>query len=365
MPASAALGLLTLAALALVPHTARAAVAPDAVAVEINNLAYQDYDRERDRMAVHSPTVWLQAPVGESNAIEASATLDSMSGASPEIHNTLSGASGTGIHDQRKAGDFKFSHYFDRVVVGVGLAYSAENDYLSKAASLDAQWSTQDQNTTLSAGVGRSHDRISPVERLVRGKRQTTDYLLGITQVLTPTDIVQSNLTYSAGGGYYDDPYKVLDKRPGSRDEFAWLTRYRHWVAAFDAALHVDYRYYRDNWGVHANDVELSWYQPVGERWTLRPSLRYYTQGAARFFSNTFPPHVFGSIYSTDLRLGAFGAVTAGIKISRQFTSDTRLDLLAERYEQRKGLRWGGDGSPIMEPMQARWLSVGLVHTFR
>jgi hypothetical protein len=363
---SATLGLLTAAALALVPAAAHAVVGPDAATVEINNLAYQDYDSQHNRMAVHSPVLWLQAPLGEANSVEASATLDSLAGASPLFHNALSGASGKGVQDHRYAGDVKLSHDFERASVSLGGAYSDENDYQSRAANISGQWFTADQNTSVSAGIGQSHDRISAADRpLVHGRRQTTDYLLGVTQVLTPVDIVQSNLTYSAGGGDFNDPYKVLDKRPDSREALAWLTRYRHWMTGLDAAIHLDYRYYRDTWDVHAHSLEASWYQPVDEHWIVRPSLRYYTQDAARFFSNQFPPRHFGDIYSADARLGAFGAVTVGLKLSRQFDPDTRIDLLAERYEQRTGLHWGGNGSPALAPLQARWLSVGLVHTFR
>ncbi|WP_374349508.1 DUF3570 domain-containing protein [Chitinimonas sp.] len=363
---SEVLGLLTAAALALVPVAAQAVAPPDGMAAQLSYLSYRDYDAKRDRMSVRSPTLWLQAPLGASNSIEASATLDSMSGASPQYLNTLSGASGLGIHDRRKQGDIKLRHYFDRLVLGVGAAYSDENDYRSRAASLDGQWLSADQNTTVSFGIGQSNDRISATDRdYVDGRRRTTDYLLGLTQVLSPLDIIQSNLTYSNGGGDFTDHYKPLDLRPDSRHELAWLSRYRRWMPAFDAALHVDYRYYRDSWQVHAHSVELSWYQSLGERWSVRPSLRYYTQSAARFFSNRFPPRDFDVPYSADGRQGAFGAATVGLKVSRMIDADTRIDLLAERYEQRSGLRWGGGGTAGLAPVKARWFALGLSYGFR
>jgi hypothetical protein len=359
--------LLTAAALAVVPAAAQAVSAPDAVTTEVSYLSYRDYDSNHDRMSVRSPTLWLQTPLGTNNSLEASATLDSMSGASPQYLNTLSGASHEGIHDRRKQGDLKVRHYFDRVVIGAGIAYSDENDYLSKAASADVAWYSSDQNTTVSAGVGQSHDRIAATDRdYVHGRRQTTDFLLGVTRVLTPLSIVQSTLTYSHGGGDYSDHYKPLDQRPDSRHELAWLTRFRQWIPATGAALHLDYRYYRDSWDVHAHSLEASLYQPLGEKWEVRPSLRYYTQSEAKFFSSRFPPIDFDvPAYSTDGRLSAFGAITAGLKVSHQWSPDTRIDLLMERYEQRTGLHWGGNGSPVIAPVQARWVSVGLVHTFR
>ena len=56
------------------------------------------------------------------------------------------------------------------------------------------------------------------------------------------TDIVQSNLTYATGHGYYSDPYKTLDQRPDTRRVLAWQARYNHQFAALDATLQLGYR---------------------------------------------------------------------------------------------------------------------------
>ena len=62
--------------------------------------------------------------------------------------------------------------------------------------------------------------------------------LVGVTQVLSVNDIVQSNLTYSVGSGYYNDPYKAIDVRPDHRDQLAWLTRWNDVLAYCEALPH-------------------------------------------------------------------------------------------------------------------------------
>ncbi len=62
-----------------------------------------------------------------------------MSGASPQFHDSLSGASGIGVHDYRAAGDGKLTKYFDRWAVGVGGAYSHERDYISRSVAVDVR----------------------------------------------------------------------------------------------------------------------------------------------------------------------------------------------------------------------------------
>ena len=44
-----------------------------------------------------------------------------------------------------------------------------------------------------------------------------TGVLFGVTQALSAESVVQSNITYSNGHGYYSDPYKTLDTRPTHR----------------------------------------------------------------------------------------------------------------------------------------------------
>ena len=190
--------------------------------------------------------------------------------------------------------------------------------------------------------------------------------MAGITQVLTMNDIVQSNVTYAMGHGYYDDPYKAIDVRPDHRDQFAWLTRWNHHVGAFDATLRLSARYYRDTFGVRALAFTSEWVQPIGS-WTVTPSLRYYTQSAADFYYE--PPFPLGfklnQLYSADERLSAFCAVTVGLKVAKTFADGWRADVKAEFYEQRNDWRrFVGNDSQPLKPMRALFYQVGLGKDF-
>ena len=111
------------------------------------------------------------------------------------------------------------------------------------------------------------------------------DFLVGVTQVLSPTSIVQSNLTYSRGHGYYTDPYKLLDNRPDHRRHRSPGSRATTSISrASDGTLQLAYRYLDDSFGADSNMLEAAWVQPLPQGWTVRPSLRYYTQKAAYFF---------------------------------------------------------------------------------
>ena len=349
-------------------QTAKAEAVPEKTTIGFKYLNYKESQQTGERMKVGSPSMFFLAPIADNYSIEGSFVLDSMSGASPSSYNTLSGASGKGIHDYRKAGDLKLTAFLDRAAIGVGIAASKEHDYESNAFSLDGRLSNANNNTTFAAGVGYSDDTISSSNAPnLHEKRRTTDALFGITQVLTPIDLIQSNITLSIGKGYFSDPYKDFDKRPDERTSWAWLTRYNHYFKGPGAALHTSYRYFKNDWGIAAHTIETAWYQPIGTGWTLRPSVRYYTQRAADFYRD--PPLDFvgattATRFSADTRLAAFGAVTLGMKVTKQFVHDWTVDVKYDWYQQRSNWRLGGEGSPGVENFIAKWWQIGISKKF-
>ena len=358
------------AALALpgiLPAAALAQTVPDKGIFSLDYLDYRDWQPCGDRMSVRSPSLYVLAPFADKWTVEGSLVYDAMSGASPLWFNTLSGASGLGVTDYRTAGDVTVTRYFDRYSIGVGGAYSHERDYISRAGSLDARWWTADKNTTLAFSFAGNADYIHPSAReLDNGGRDTLDFLVGITQALSPLDIVQSNITYSSGHGYFSDPYKPLDTRPGERRVLAWQTRYNHRFAAPDATLQLGYRYLNDSFGGDSHTFDVAWAQSLAWGVTLTPSFRYYTQAAADFWFGLPYPQGFvqGQDFTADTRLSAFGAMTAGLKVAKEFADGWSVNLSADFYRQRSGWRAFGEGSQGIDPFSARWIGAGVSKTF-
>jgi hypothetical protein len=300
-------------------------------------------------------------------AVEAGVVFDAMSGASPRYHNALSGASGVGVEDYRKAADLKITRYFGRAAMGLSANVSTENDYFSRGVGLDARFSSEDNNTTIALGVGGASDRINSVNFVaIDETKRTVELLAGITQVLSPTQLLQSNVTVSRGRGYFSDPYKVLDTRPDRRNSVAWLTRYNHYFGGLGGALNSSYRFYHDSFGVNAHTLELVWRQPFADTWTLSPALRYTTQSAAKFYYD--PPFskgfVDGSFYTADTRLSAFGSFMFGLRVDKSFGDGWTANAKAEFTQQKSGWRLGGGGSPGLETFSSTAFIVGLTKSF-
>ena len=362
-------GALFAAALALpgiAPAVAGAQTAPDRGLIEFKMLDYRDWQPGADRMRVRNPSLYALKPLTDTLVLEGSLVYDAMSGASPLWYDTLSGASGSGVTDYRTAGDVKLTKYFDGVALAVGAAVSSERDYLSRGGSLELRVWSDDRNRTWAFAFGGANDRINPVNGVVvNAPRNTLDFLVGVTQVLSPTAIVQSNLTYSRGHGYYSDPYKPLDTRPGRRTVLAWLTRYNQFFPAFDGTLRLSYRYLHDSFGSDSSVAEGTWFQPLPAGWSVAPSLRYAAQSAASFyFDPPFPEgYVAGRDYTADTRLSAFGALTAALAVGKALPDGWSVEMRVAFYRQRAAWRLGG-GSPGVEPFSARWIEAGIAKSF-
>ena len=362
---TAALALPGLAAsLAPVPASADA---PPAREISLRAGQYRDFQPGANRIRVNTPSLFVVLPIGEDWSARAAWTMDAISGASPLFYNTLSGASGLGVTDIRRAADVELTRHFEHGSVAVGVAYSDENDYDSRALRLKGTRESDDHNTTFSFGVGYSDDAIDSVNDIAQGERKRVlDLQAGVTRVLSPVSLAAISMTWALGDGYYDDPYKPLDSRPDARNQAALMLRYNRYFQALSSALRLSYRYYGDSWEIRAHTAEAAWEYAFAQGWSITPSLRHHSQSQARFYFD--PP--FGSglesgrPYSADTRLSAFGAWTLATQLTAPLGAGWQLDLKAAFYRQRSEWRWFGDGSDGIEPLSARLYEVGLRKRF-
>jgi predicted dithiol-disulfide oxidoreductase (DUF899 family) len=373
-----ALGTVVAAALALpgVWQPAHAENAPESGMVGFKTLHYQDWQPGLQRIHVNSPSVYWLAPLPSQWAVEGSAVVDNLSGATPRWHTAVSSASV--MHESRRAADVKVTRYRERSAWSMSFSRSNEHDYVSNAVSAEASLASEDNNTTWNVGLGASSDTINPVNQIVVDEhKRTREAMLGVTQAWSAADLVQVNAAYTRGEGYYNDPYKQLDQRPRARDETAVLLRWNHYVDPLGATLRTSYRWYHDSFRINAHTLQAEWVQPVSGGIALTPLLRLYSQSSAYFYFDPVYDATLGAPYpagydvnhppqylSADQRLSAFGAVTVGLKAEWAIDPVWSTDASVARYEQRGNWRLGGRGSPGLAPFNASFVQVGLNRKF-
>jgi len=247
---------------------------------------------------------------------------------------------------------------------------------------------------------------------LMTGNRQDWAANLGLTQILYKDALVKFGAGYTRSTGYMANPYKAvtvffvesadpaanyglgpsigsssstipyvgsikpfLEQRPNVRDQWNFSTGYVQYISTLDAALHFDYRFFHDDWGIDAHTFEADWVQPLGSGWTVTPRLRYYTQDAADFYTpyiiskqaksglktdtdgNVEIDEVTGlpisvpydasklpAQFSSDHRLSGYGALSGGLVLTKQFAKGLTLEAGFEYYNHKGSFKLGSGG---------------------
>ncbi|MFZ2725517.1 MAG: DUF3570 domain-containing protein, partial [Methylococcaceae bacterium] len=384
---------LTLAALALpLMQTANAGRVDENYHTDFQ---YGHYSESNQRMSVDIFEGSLSAPIGKAITASLNVVQDVISGASPvynqrdakgHIQQVISGASGhaltsgasckASICDERTAVTPTFTYAFDNASVGLSGGYSTENDYTSRYVSSNLSWDINKKLTTLNFSASGAFDELNPTAYeggFMRNRecgdkcsKTSQQYLFGISQILDKHSLIQSNMTFAYHNGFLSDPYKqvtmahtlawsptpfyypVDEHRPRERFEWAWLTQYvRHFGNLNDAALHIDYRFSDNDWAIQSHTAELSWHQPIAAGWQIVPRVRYYSQNAANFYQAIFDNSDY-QFYSSDYRLAGFGAVSVGLKLSKDFTEIKHINSLKfqagiEYYDRKSDYQIGGN----------------------
>lgn len=345
--------LMALSATALaLPGIATADSPPTQSTVSYKYSNYQEDDvsrreapfGERERYEIDVNQFRLLMPTGRNTSFQLDAIRESMSGASPWFTTAdsagnplvnLSGASG--IRDQRSEVALTGSYYLENGTVSANVGYSEEDDYRSRYIGLSGQRNFNREMTTVAVGLSYADDDIFPTDaelfnRVVSENKDVSSAYISISQIINQTTIFQTALSITEQSGYLSDPYKLLDVRPDDKTQIGWSNAFRHFFIDADAALHVNYRYYHDDFGISSHTLDASWYQNVGRDWQVVPHIRYYSQSAADFYTSiddfTKPIEQF---QSSDYRLSAFGAISGGINLIGRF-NDWTLTLSTDRY---------------------------------
>lgn len=368
---------LSVAALAL-PGLMQTAVAGRVEETYNADFQYGHYSESSSRIDVNTFEGALSAPIGKAMTGSVALVRDIVAGASP-IHNRLvngkvqqvmGGASqnaltsscGKSICESRDGISPALTYFFDTASVTLNGGFSRENDYTSRYVGTSISKDFNKKLTTANFSASVAFDEIDPTDRpSQKGSKTSQQYLLGVSQVINKDTLLLSNVTFGYHTGYLSDPYKQVafydnnglladirpDTRPREKFQFAWLTQYIHHFGELnDAALHVDYRFSTDSWGVNAHTFEASWHQPFGDGWQIIPRVRYYSQDKADFYQDVGTGGI-PQYYSSDYRLAGFGAVTAGLHLSKEFTelkplSHLKFQLGAEYYNHSASYQLGG-----------------------
>ena len=300
-----------------------------------------DGDLERFEINVHQ--FKLLKFIGENSTLTVNALTETLGGASPwgtqrgengQAELIMSGAS---ISESRNDISLAYTTYHEKRTDSISAGVSVENDYQAVYFGADYEWSFNGKNTSLAIGGSISADELTPSDALEYGRveeesKQRISIFFGLSQILSPKSIASMSYSHSTASGFLSDPYKLGDTRPNKRSSHILSGKYRHFIDATDSALHLDYRFYQDNWEMQSNTFTVGWHQNVSDSIQIIPTVRYYSQSETYFYEPYATPLAELEFYSSDYRLSPYGAISKKIKLRHQL-NDWSYSISFERYE--------------------------------
>jgi hypothetical protein len=327
---------------------------------------YESYREMGGRIGVQTRGAIVEQDLGTEMHLKLEGVLDAITGATPTGVPAPAGSDQVDLAElhpeRRKAWNADLSRQFSHVNVAFGFGNSRESDYVSNGWSINTLTDFNQKNTTLLAGLAGTDDKIKVFYQRVRARKHTKDVIVGVTQLIDPLTSVSVNFTWGRAEGYLADPYRLVQKtvqlfpgvflpltygetRPDHREKWIGFVGLNRSVPALNGALDATYRYYHDTFGTDAHTTDLAWFQHVGEKFIVRPGLRFYTQSAASFYYYNLdrssvspvsgPPQVLGPYYSSDYRLSDFRTFNYGLKVIWKATARLDFDVAVEQYEMR------------------------------
>ncbi len=340
---------------------------------------YEDYSEDGGRVQIQTHGALFSKEIRPWLNLKGSFIYDGISGATPIGAPPLPGESTVPkatIDDIRRAGFVEPSFKIANHTISPQFAISQESDYESLSASLTHSIELNEKNTTITWGLSHLWDRVlpNPGESITEPMdKDTTDFLIGVTQLLGPNTVFQFNLTLGYSDGYLTDPYKRVlftdfpyfpgqpytvwpEVRPSHRFRQVGYFSLQQYVEPLSGAADLSYRIHHDDFGIVANTVEFDWHQKITKYVILSPLFRFYTQTAADFYAPSFPgdpslppdfdpqPAPIPSYYSSDYRLSAFNSFTYGVNLSIRAHEHVSFDFAYKRYEM-----FGTDGVTVQD----------------
>ncbi len=287
-------------------------------------------------VTVDGPSLLVRKKLGENYSVAANYYMDFVSSASIDVLTQASP-----YKEERRQASLGLDMLNGRTQYSVAYTNSDESDYTANTASFDLSQSLFGDLTTLSFGFSRAWDDVGKTGD--PGFKETVDrwaYRVSVDQIVTERLSTGLIVETISDEGFLNNPYRsarYLD--PDVAAGFAWepevypdtrnstaVSLNAQYFVWYRAAIHGEYRYFTDSWGVDASTVRVGYTHPLGDRWIVELNYRWYDQSAADFYSDLFPRQNSQNFVGRDKELSTFN--------SQMFTLGATWQL--------PPLRWGG-----------------------
>ncbi|MEP7102017.1 MAG: DUF3570 domain-containing protein [Burkholderiales bacterium] len=265
----------------------------------------------------NGPALLVRKSLMDKVSLQGSLYVDSVSNASIDVVTTASP-----YRETRTEYGLSADYVYRDSHMVLGVTSSKEPDYTANAFSLDVSQESFGGMTTTSLGFTRGSDKV--------GKHNSPEfsdtakhwqYRFGVTQILTRQWLASANFEAISDDGYLQSPYRVArvfgaavpENDPRTRSSRAMKFRVVGDLGHHDA-VHGEYRYFWDTWGIKAHTVELGYSRYFGDAILADTFVRYYTQTHALFYSDNAQQEA--TYVSRNRQLSSYNDIGLGGKLS-------------------------------------------------
>jgi len=290
------------------------------------DVLYHRYDG--GGMSIDGPAILLRKKASESVAFSAYYYVDTISSASVDVMSTASPYS-----EERKEGQLGIEYLRDKTIMSFNIRQSDESDFLAKSVSFSISQDTFGDLTNLSLGLSFGDNDVQRNgDEFFQEKSQQYRISAGLNQIVTRNLSLNLNVEAVTDEGYLNNPYRTVRYKdsnlasgvgyqvevyPRTRNSFSTKLSASYYLP-YRAALFFHYRYFNDSWQITADDVELSYRQPIADFLEFELKIRYYQQTQASFYSDLFPYQDAQNFLARDKELSDFNDATLGMGITYQ-----------------------------------------------
>jgi hypothetical protein len=344
--------------------TARAAVLPEDRA----DAMYHRYDG--GGVTIDGPSLLLRKKFDEKYSVSANWYLDLVSSASIDVVTTASPYT-----EERHQGTLAFDYLQGKTQYSLSYTLSDESDYTANTASFTVSQDLFGDLTNVSFGFSQGWDEVSRNgDPAFSEDVDRRNYRLGVTQILTPRLMAGFNYEVITDEGFLNNPYRSVrylddssprgfafqpELYPRTRTSNAVSVNARYFLP-YRAAVHGEYRWYTDTWGIDANTVSVGYTQPWRKQWILEAGYRWYSQSSADFYSDLFPRADAQNFLARDKELSSFTSHMVSLGATYELPSlgwdalqRSTVNLFYQRfrfdYDDFRDIRRGG--TPGTEPL--------------
>lgn len=318
MPCRLALLLTVLA----VAAPAVAGVLPDDRA----DVLYHLYDG--GGVTIDGPSVLLRKKVGKSFSFSGNYYVDMVSSASIDVVTTASP-----YEEERTQIGVGMTYLHANTTMNVGYTTSEENDFDAETVAFSVSQDMFGDLTTVTLSYALGDNTVGNIlDENFSEEADRQQYAVGISQILTRNLIAGFDFEVITDEGFLNNPYRSVrflndtgsgfgfqsEVYPNTRTSSAAAIRGRYFLP-YRAAVHAEYRYFEDTWGIQAHTGEIGYTHPWKMGLTFDLKYRYYTQTEADFFSDLFPRQDAQNFMARDKELSRFNNTLIRFGVRKDF----------------------------------------------